>query len=85
MIYRKIIYGNLPIEKIFPYREKDKVIIKIYFNNQNFDCLNKKQRYSNSFIVDLKKIPKEVSIIEFYYKQKCCKKVKIAEYNIKRS
>jgi len=83
MIYRKTIYGDLPIEKAFPYREENKIIIKIYFNNQNFNCIKKKQRFSNSFIIDLKKIPKEVTIIEFYYKQKYCKKIKIAEYQIK--
>ena len=84
MIYRKNLYGPYRVKKAIPYKENNKVIITIYFENNEIGITpNKKQRFSNSFVIDLQKIPREVTRIDFYYKQKGCKKIKIAEYFVK--
>jgi hypothetical protein len=80
----KTIYDNFKINRVTPYREGDKICITIHFDDESIISgdLNYKINSSRTFIVDLKKIPKEVKRIDFYYKQKGYPKIKIAEYKI---
>jgi len=83
MVHRETLYGKYQIKKAVPYKEGNKVIVTLYFDNDITIEVEKKQRFSNSFIVDLRKIPEGVTRIDFFYKQKGHQKIKIAEYKIK--
>jgi len=83
LIYRKTLYGNYPVKRVIPHKEENKIIVTLFFENDNCLDFSKKTRYSSSFVINLNKLPKNIKRIDFYYKQKFCKKTKIAEYILK--
>lgn len=83
MRYTKTFYGEYQINKLDVIREDSKIIAKVELKTL-VNNVNVKSNPTKNLIVDLNKVKNssEITSVEFYYKARDVKKIKIAEYVI---